>query len=64
MRKAISGTLSVCFATALLASSAVVAQPAAEKKGHSPNIQEVAHLDVGPFMTVGGIAVEQELSRP
>jgi hypothetical protein len=64
MRLTIWGTLPACFAAALLGSGAVTAQPAAEKKGHSPNIHEMAHLELGPFMTVGGIAVEQELTRP
>jgi hypothetical protein len=64
MRLRILGTVAPCFATALLASTAVMAQPVAAKKGHSANIHELGHLEIGPFMTVGGIAIEQELSRP
>jgi hypothetical protein len=47
-------------------SGALAAQPATvpAKNGHSPNVQQLSHLELGGFMTVGGIAVEQELSRP
>jgi hypothetical protein len=51
-------------ASAVLASTPVPAQPPADKKGHSANIHDVGHLELGPFMTVGGLAIEQELSRP
>lgn len=55
-------------ANALAATSLVVrvasAQPAPAKTGHSHNMHELSHLELGPFMTVGGIAIEQELSRP
>jgi len=64
MRLTLSLSVPACLATALLASSAALAQPASAKTGHSQNIHQLSHLDLGPFMTVGGIAVEQEVSRP
>jgi hypothetical protein len=51
-------------ALVILGTAAVSAQSTAAKKGHSPNIHQLGHLEIGPFMTVGGIAVEQDLARP
>ncbi len=48
---------------AVLAAGTALSQPAA-KKGGSPNVHVVSHLALGDFMTVGGIDIEQELSRP
>jgi hypothetical protein len=51
---------------ALFVSGSLAAQPATTpaKNGSSPNIHQLSHLELGDFMTVGGIAVEQEMSRP
>jgi len=64
MRLATPGVVQALLATVLLASRVTIAQPTSGKKGHSANIHALGHLELGPFMTIGGIAVEQEQSRP
>ena len=63
MRTTIWGVNAAAWAMTLGAATAL-AQPDATKSGHSPNIHQLGHVSLGPFMTVGGISVEQELSRP
>ena len=65
MRLAIRCTIPTHLAAALLVSSVLIAQTAPpEKKGHSANIHPLGHIELGEFMSVGGIAIEQELARP
>jgi hypothetical protein len=52
------------FWATLILGAVAGAQPATAKTGHSPNVRELSHLELGPFMTVGGIAIEQDLARP
>src|SRR5579862_8463274 len=56
--------LAICGILALSVVATLPSQPPTDKKGHSPNIHPVSHLELGPFMTVGGLVIEQELSRP
>jgi hypothetical protein len=69
MRLTIRSTITTGLATALLTSSALVAQTSTvktttTKTGHSANIHPLGHIELGEFMSIGGIAVEQEMSRP
>lgn len=64
MRLSPRAVLSFALLGTCLAFRAASAQTPTDKVGHSPNIHPLAHLELGPFMTVGGLAVEQELARP
>jgi hypothetical protein len=64
MRFTIRGTITTGLATTLLTSGALLGQTAATKTGHSTNIHPLGHVELGEFMSIGGIAIEQELSRP
>src|SRR5215472_16980386 len=64
MRSSVRNSAFFVLAAALLVAHVVSAQPAPSKTGHSKNIHELSHLELGQFMTVGGIAIEQELNRP
>ncbi len=64
MRPSIRRIAPYVLAATSLGVHVVSAQTAATKTGRSKNVHELSHLEIGPFMTVGGIAIEQELNRP